>query len=518
MSLAPADQERFAALGLKTRLIVGMEIHVELDTRSKMWTSAPNVANPDFHDAEPNSLTDPVVIGMPGTLPVMNKAAVEMSLMVGLALHCQIADRCHWDRKSYYYPDLPKNYQISQYEEPICGPGHLDLPLDPTRPLDGPTKRIGITRAHLEEDAGKLMHEAPGGLMIDHSIVDLNRAGTPLLEIVTEPDFATADEAVTFSVMLRDLCRHLGVTEGIMQRGHIRFEPNINVVIERGGEVFKTPIAEIKNLNSFRAVKGSIEHEYVRQVEDWLETGRVMSAGAKSTRGWDDNREVTILQREKEDAHDYRYFPDPDLVDLVVDEDWLNDIRSRMPRLLPERLKAWADAGIGASETRQLLDDPGLALLYDGVVDRGVTPKRALALLLNAGLKSANELGVAIGSSLTAEQVATIDSMIADNKLSSSAADKLIKALIDPESGHRGGDPERVADAEGLMQVSDTSALEGFVDEVLAEPRNARAIEDIRSGKDKAVGMLLGQIMKKTGGAANPQVVRELVFTKLRGS
>ncbi|QDU70679.1 Aspartyl/glutamyl-tRNA(Asn/Gln) amidotransferase subunit B [Mucisphaera calidilacus] len=515
MTLAAADQERFAAMGLTTRLVVGMEIHVELATRSKMWTSSPNVAHASFQDAEPNTLTSPVVIGMPGTLPVMNKRAAEMSIMVGLALNCAIARRCHWDRKSYYYPDLPKNYQISQYEEPICGEGYLDIPVDPDRP-EGACKRIRITRAHLEEDAGKLMHEAPGGLAIDHSIVDLNRAGTPLLEIVTEPDFGSAEEAVTFSVMLRDLCRHLGVTQGIMQRGHIRFEPNINVVIEKEGQTYKTPIAEIKNLNSFRAVKGSIEHEYVRQVEQWLEDGRVMSAGAKSTRGWDDNKQVTLLQREKEDAHDYRYFPDPDLVDLVVDEAWLDTIRGSMPRPLGEREASWRAAGVGSSEVRQLLDDPGLARLFDEVVGLGVAPKRALSLLLNAGLKWANEYGVSLGDHLSAAQVAGIDGLLSAEKLGSSGAEKLVAALLDPEGGHDGGEPEAVAERLNLLQVSDSGALEAHVDEVLADARNAKAVEDIRGGKDKAVGALLGQIMKKTGGAANPKVVRDLIFGRLR--
>ncbi|WP_428389385.1 Asp-tRNA(Asn)/Glu-tRNA(Gln) amidotransferase subunit GatB [Mucisphaera sp.] len=517
MSLSAADRERFAELGLTTRLVVGMEIHVELATLSKMWTSAPNVAHPAYEDADPNTLTSPIVIGMPGTLPMMNRRAVEMSIMVGLALGCRIAERCHWDRKSYYYPDLPKNYQISQYEEPICGPGVMEIPLDPDQPVGGPTKRIGITRAHLEEDAGKLMHEAPGGGLIDHSIVDLNRAGTPLLEIVTEPDFSSADEAVTFSVMLRDLCRHLGVTQGTMQRGHIRFEPNINVVIEKGGETYKTPIAEIKNLNSFRAVKGAIEHEYVRQVDAWLETGRVMSPGAKSTRGWDDNKEVTLLQREKEDAHDYRYFPDPDLVDVVVDASWLAEIKASMPRPLQERRAAWAEAGIGAAETRQLLDDPSLARLFDDAAALGVPVKRALALLLNAGLKWANEFSVALGDRLTAEQVRSIDGLVQEDKLGSSGAEQLVRVLVDPGSEHAGGEPEAVAEAEGLLQVSDTGALEVHVDEVLALAHNSKAVADIQAGKDKAVGALLGQIMKKTGGAANPKVVRDLIFGRLRG-
>ncbi|NJL30365.1 MAG: Asp-tRNA(Asn)/Glu-tRNA(Gln) amidotransferase subunit GatB [Phycisphaerales bacterium] len=311
---------------ISARLMVGLEVHIELATRSKMFTSAPNIAHPDYAQAEPNSLCDPVVLGMPGVLPVINRVAVEMSMLVGLALGCKIARFTKWNRKSYYYPDLPKNYQISQYDQPLCYDGQVDVPLE-----DGTTKTIRILRAHLEEDAGKLLHEAPGGHAIDGSIVDLNRAGTPLLEIVTQPDFESAEQVVAFAQLLRNWTRALGVTQGIMQQGHIRFEPNINVIIEHQVQTYKTPIVEIKNLNSFRALQGSVNHEYHRQIEEWQRTGKVMAAGAKSTRGWDDDTQTTFLQREKEDAHDYRYFPDPDLAPVVVNDDWLNQL---LPRLI----------------------------------------------------------------------------------------------------------------------------------------------------------------------------------------
>ena len=280
---------------MSTTLVIGMEVHVELATRSKMWTSAPNLAHPDHFDAEPNTLLSPVVVGLPGTLPVINAAAVDLSLRVGLAMECEIPDRCKWDRKSYGYPDLPKNYQISQYDQPLCGPGALAVTRD-----DGSSFTVQITRAHLEEDAGKLLHELPGGGSSEGSLVDLNRAGTPLLEIVTEPDLRSADDAVRFCQTLRELVRHLRVSHAIMQRGQIRFEPNINVVItDAQGRAFKTPIVEVKNLNSYNAVHGAIEYEHGRQVEAWLEDGRVMGAGSKATRGWDDGAHVTTLQREK---------------------------------------------------------------------------------------------------------------------------------------------------------------------------------------------------------------------------
>jgi aspartyl-tRNA(Asn)/glutamyl-tRNA(Gln) amidotransferase subunit B len=258
------------------RTMIGMEIHVELATKTKMFSRTPNVAHPDWYDAPPNSLCDPVCLGLPGALPTMNRRAVEMSMLVGLALGCRIPDQCSWDRKNYFYPDLPKGYQISQFQNPLCAQGAIELPLS-----SGELDTIRITRAHLEEDTGKTGHELPGGKPAAGSIIDYNRSGTPLLEIVTEPDFTCADDAVIFCRELRAICRALGVTEGIMQRGHMRFEPNINVVLtlEDGREV-ATPIVEVKNLNSFRAVQGAIEYEERRQVEQWL--GRSTQPNAAS--------------------------------------------------------------------------------------------------------------------------------------------------------------------------------------------------------------------------------------------
>ncbi|QQE12749.1 Asp-tRNA(Asn)/Glu-tRNA(Gln) amidotransferase subunit GatB [Planctomycetota bacterium] len=498
--------------GLKAKLKVGMEIHVELATRSKMWTAAPNVAHPDFFDSEPNTLLSPVVIGMPGTLPVMNKEAVEMSIKVGMALDCEIAKKCKWDRKSYYYPDLPKNYQISQYDQPLVGEGEMEIPL--TDDPNGPTKTIRITRAHLEEDAGKLAHEGPGGAPIDHSIVDLNRAGTPLLEIVTEPDFSSADEAVTFGQMLRDICRHLGVSEGIMQKGHMRFEPNINVEIEKDGKVYKTPIVEIKNLNSFRAVHGAITHEYDRQIEEWLETGVVMGARAKTTRGWDDVKGVTLLQRTKEDADEYRYFPDPDLVDLIVEDEWLAEIGKGVTELPLKKLQRYmGEYKLNEKDARALVDEPATTRYYEKTLELGMDPKRAATMLLNYGLKRANEAGCRIDEiGITAEQVAGIEALLKDDKIGSSAADELFGYCCESDDT-----AEKLADKHGLVQVSDTGALEGFVDEVLANDRNAKIVADIEGGKDAAVGALIGQIMKLSKGQANPKMIREIIIKKVRG-
>jgi len=498
--------------GIKTRLVVGMEVHVELATRTKMFTGAPNVAHSDFQDAPPNTLTDPMVLGMPGTLPVINKRAVEMSILVGLALNCQIAKFTKWDRKSYYYPDLPKNYQISQYDLPLCFDGAIDVPLSDE--ADASTKRIGIIRAHLEEDAGKLMHEAPGGAPIDYSIIDLNRAGTPLLEIVTEPDFETAEQCVRFAQMLRDICRHLGVSEGVMQRGHMRFEPNINVIIERDGKTYKTPIVEVKNLNSFKSLYGAVQHEYERQVEEWLATGRVHGMGEKSTRGWDDVKQVTLKQREKEDAHEYRYFPDPDLVPVVVSEVWLDQIRAELPELPQDRLYRYIhDIGLNVKDAQALIEQPQVTRFFEEVLATGIEPRRAAAMLLNYGAKRANERNVRIDElGITPTQIRQIADLAAADKISSSAADELFaQACEQPDAS-----VESLAKERGLLQVSDVAALEAYVDEVIANEKNAKIVSDIAGGKDAAIGALLGQVMKLSKGQANPKMVGELIKKKLR--
>src|SRR3954468_11194426 len=308
-------------------VLVGMEIHVQLKTASKMFTGAAN-----GFGGEPNSQVDPQVLGLPGTLPVMNKRAVEHSIKVGLALGCKIARHTKWDRKSYYYPDLPKNYQISQYDEPLCDEGEFQFDGD-----DGQPVKIRIRRAHLEEDAGKLLHDAPGGFRIDHSIVDLNRAGTPLLEIVTEPDLSTPEQVRAFAEELRTLVQLLRVSEGQMQMGHMRVEPNINVhITDSEGVVHKTAITEIKNLNSFSVLERATAYEIQRQIKQWEETGEL---GRKSTYGWDDQKQQTFFQRTKEEADDYRYFPDPDLMPVELPATTIQELKASIGEL-PRARKA----------------------------------------------------------------------------------------------------------------------------------------------------------------------------------
>ncbi|MEM7576425.1 MAG: Asp-tRNA(Asn)/Glu-tRNA(Gln) amidotransferase subunit GatB [Planctomycetota bacterium] len=519
MSTAYAYPDPGEPHGLTTTLVVGLEIHVELATHSKMWTDAPNVAHPDHFEAEPNTLLSPVAVGLPGTLPVMNKAAVEMSVQVGLALHCAIAPRAKWDRKSYYYPDLPKNYQISQYDRPLCFDGFFDVPPPEDHPdassqTSGGTK-INIVRAHLEEDAGKLLHELPGGGFSDGSLVDLNRAGTPLLEIVTAPDFRDADTAIRFCTALRDLCRHLGVTEGIMQRGHMRFEPNINVIIANAkGETFKTPIVEVKNLNSFRAVHGAITHEHHRQVDAWVQTGKVMSPNSKATRGWDDSKLETTPQREKEDAHDYRYFPDPDLVEVVVDQDWLDDVRQNLPELPAAKRTRYIDElGLKPVDADTLLAEPRTTRFFEAAFASEHQPKapKLAAFLLNVAAARANEQNTTVDQlGVAPDQAAGIVALLdADQIGSSAAAPLLVHCETSDESA------EALAKQHGLLQVSDEGQLDAWVDAVIQDPKLAKAVDDVRGGNAKAIGALVGAVMKVSRGQANPKAVSQKLNAKL---
>lgn len=529
----------------RVELVVGLEVHVELSTRTKMFTRAPNLAHPAQYGAEPNTLIDPVVLGLPGALPVMNRAGVELSMMVGMALGCSVAERSVWDRKSYFYADLPKNYQISQYQLPLCFDGSVELPAlgagggidwealaTPGGGEDGatPGKRIGIIRAHLEEDAGKLLHEGPGGVAIGGTLCDWNRSGTPLLEIVTQPDFSSADEVVVFCQLLRDVCRFVGASEGVLQRGHVRFEPNINCALTLGdGRVVRTPIVEVKNLNSFKSVRGAIEWELREQPRRWLEDGREMGPGTKSTRGWDDGAQQTVLQREKEDAHDYRYFPDPDLAPVVVDEAWREAVRGRIPELPLARAKRFMrEFGVSPKEAAALVDDRGVCGLYesaveagtDGGVERERAGKLAANLVLQSGAKRANERSsaerVVLVSELgiTGAQIGALVALREKGLISANAGDELFGLLCENADGRRsepaGADVLGVATRRGMIVVRDNAALESWCRAAIeAHPKVA---EDVQSGKMQAIGRLVGAAVKNAqgaGAAADAKTVRE---------
>lgn len=480
------------------KIVVGLEIHVHLATRTKMFCGCELV----YGDTA-NTHVCPVCIGMPGSLPVMNRQALENAILTGLALNCTIAPFTKWDRKSYYYPDLPKNYQISQYDLPFSEHGYIEIPLP-----DGSSKKIRITRAHLEEDAGKNTHT-----LGNFSAVDLNRAGTPLLEIVTEPDMNSPQEVGALARELQRIVRYLGVSEADMQKGHMRFEPNINLHITRGGQVFKTPISEVKNLNSFRAIERSIAYEAHRQYQDFLETGRTLQMGNKATYGWDDVNQMTVLQREKEEAHDYRYFPDPDLVPVKIDETWLGEIKSRLCELpIQMQMRFVSEYGLTDYDAGVLTADRATAEFFDRTVKHGGDPKRVCNLLTQTGLKLANEKNVRVDQlHITPEGLAKLAKMADGGLISATSA-----TLIFEEMANAGGQPEQIAETKSLIQKSDAGEIEMLIDTVIAE--NAEAVEDARTNPKKAkkaLGFLMGQVIQKSKGQANPKVVSQILQKKL---
>ncbi len=506
---------------VNVRLVVGLETHVELATRSKMFSRVGNPAHPDFDGALPNSLIDPVILGLPGALPTLNKRAIDLSIMVGLALDCSIASFSKWDRKSYFYPDLPKNYQISQYDLPLCFDGSLVVPDSASGPEA--TRRISILRAHLEEDAGKLLHEAPGGGALDYSIVDLNRAGTPLLEIVTAPDFTSSDQVVAFAQMLRNICRFLGASEGVMQKGHIRFEPNINTIcrLDDGREI-RTPIVEVKNLNSFKALRAAIEHEFQRQPAQFLEDRREMGPGAKSTRGWDDARMVTVVQREKEDAHDYRYFPDPDLPPVRVTDQWRESLRARLPELPHQRERRYRDEfSLGQREAAALVEERETCQFFEacleamerpGGVEREKAGRIAANLILQSAFKRANEMGRAPHAlGITSTQLAGVVLLREAGSISAAGADELFGALCESDES-----AQQAAARLGLLQVTDDASLERWCRESLADPANFKAVEDVRAGRSAAIGRLVGDVLKRSEGKADAKTVRSALEDLLK--
>ncbi|HEY8665780.1 MAG TPA: Asp-tRNA(Asn)/Glu-tRNA(Gln) amidotransferase subunit GatB [Tepidisphaeraceae bacterium] len=479
------------------RVLVGLEIHVQLATRSKMFTGAAN-----GFGGTPNSQVDPQVLGLPGTLPVMNKRAVEYSLMAGLALGCRIARHTKWDRKSYYYPDLPKNYQISQYDLPLCAEGMFEIE------VDGGKVPVRIRRAHLEEDAGKLLHDAPGGYHIDHSIVDLNRAGTPLLEIVTEPDLTTPRQVAIFAQELQKLVQHLGISEAQMQMGHMRFEPNINVhVTDAEGVIHKTAITEIKNLNSFSVLERATAYEVRRQIVEWEETG---SLGKKSTYGWDEATESTFHQRDKEEAHDYRYFPDPDLVPVEVDDAWLAELKGKVGELPAARRRRYVEAlGLKEKDAAILAADRETGDFFEAMLASGAPAPRASALM-EALRELANEKGMRqVNLGVTPQRMGEIARLVAENKIAASkeTAKKIVAAIVEQDQP-----AEDAAAKLGLLQSTDSAGVDAAIDALIAQV--PPALKDYRAGRQAAFGALVGMVMKSAKGL-NPKVVQERLKARL---
>jgi aspartyl-tRNA(Asn)/glutamyl-tRNA(Gln) amidotransferase subunit B len=510
--------------GYQVQPIIGMEIHVHLRTRTKMWCGcAVEYGQP------PNTRVCPVCLGLPGALPVPNRKAVELTIRTGVALNCAIPEFTKWDRKSYYYPDLPKNYQISQYDLPLCGAGYLEFP------FEHEIRKIAIRRAHLEEDAGKNVHDFPGC-----TGVDLNRAGTPLLEIVTEPDLRSAAECREFAVQLRRIVRYLGVSAADMQNGQMRFEPNINLQIETDGKTYTTPIVEVKNLNSFRSLYGAVEFETRRQVRQWRETGVTAETGNKSNRGWDDVREVTVAQREKEEAADYRYFPDPDLAPVKPDPAWVARLRDTTPELpIPRTERFISEYKLPPKDAPSLVDCRASADLLDHAAECP-SDKPALGRhFMSFWAKLAKERKTTIaGLAIPASRIAELTMWVADGTINATAAAQIAEEMVrrvDKRLDQRGFrptpddcgvvyepvdgpeiDPARLADELGLRQSSDSGKIAEWIDAAFAQ--NDKAVSDARGNPKKmqaARGFLTGQVMKLSGGRADPKVAGQMIAKKL---
>ena len=484
---------------MQWEVVIGLENHVQLTTQSKIFSGSAI-----RFGAEPNTQASPVDLALPGVLPVLNRGAVERAIRFGLAVGAKIAPHSVFARKNYFYPDLPKGYQISQFEDPVVQGGTVSFAYEKDGKLE--TKTVNLTRAHLEEDAGKSLHEDYAGM----SGIDLNRAGTPLLEIVSEPEMRSANEAVAYAKALHSLVMWLGVCDGNMQEGSFRCDVNVSVR-PVGQKEFGTR-CEIKNLNSFRFMEEAIHYEVRRQIELIEDGGKVIQA----TRLWDPDRKETRSMRTKEDAQDYRYFPDPDLPPLVIGQDWIDRVRSEMPELPGAmRSRFTGDYGLPEYDSLVLTSSQAMATYYEAVVAKaGKDNAKAAANWMMGDVSSTlNREGVELADSpVSAAQLALLLKRIADGTISNKAAKEVFAAMWEAASADEAL-ADSVIEQKGLKQISDTGALEAIVDEVLAA--NAKSVEQYRAGKEAAINALIGQAMKASKGKANPAQVTELLKQKL---
>jgi aspartyl-tRNA(Asn)/glutamyl-tRNA(Gln) amidotransferase subunit B len=474
--------------------VIGLEVHAQLLTKSKAFCGCSTKFGND-----PNSNVCPVCLGMPGVLPVMNKSHVEFIMKMGLATNCTIAPKSHFARKNYFYPDLPKGYQISQYEEPICLKGWLDIELQ-----DGSSRRLGITRIHMEEDAGKSIHDQD-----TDTLVDVNRCGVPLIEIVSEPDMRSPHEAYQYLYKIRQILTYLGICDGNMEEGSLRCDANISV--RKKGETRLGTKREVKNLNSFRFVEKALEYEIEKQIES-LENGETI---IQQTLLWDSAKGICIPMRSKEEAHDYRYFPDPDLVPVLVDQPWIDSVKADLPELPTKRRDRYIEQyKLPRYDADILTAERALADYFEGVlanlnIKNEESYKMASNWTMVDVLRVVNEQHIAVSDfPVTPRNLSEMISLIIDGTISGKIAKEIFEEMLRTHES-----PKVIVEKKGLMQVSDESAIEKVIDEILSN--NLGQVEQYKSGKQQVFGFFVGQTMKAMKGKANPKVVNEVLRRKL---
>jgi aspartyl-tRNA(Asn)/glutamyl-tRNA(Gln) amidotransferase subunit B len=476
-------------------LVIGIETHVELATESKMFCGCAA----KWFGAPPNSLVCPVCLGLPGALPVPNKRAIELAMVAGLALNCAVPEHTKFDRKNYMYPDLPKGYQISQYDLPLSVKGWLEIV------TSAGTKRVGITRAHLEEDTANSKHGE------GYALVDFNRSGVPLLEIVSEPDMTSVEEALAYVRALREVLVFAGVSEVRLEQGAGRFDVNVSIRFTEHGQVRWPPQSEIKNLNSYAALEEAVPFEADRLWRQWQDGGEIRTRKTKITVGWSPERKRTFLQRSKEDVQDYRYFPEPDLVAFAPSRADVERLRAQIPELpSARRARFMRDYGLSDYDARILVDDRALADFFEESVHAAGGEAKAVANWVTGELLRylKSDGGSVAGTKITASQLGALVTLVKKGEVSGSAAKDVFA-----EMWRTGSAPEAIVKSKGLAQVSDESAIADAVDAVLAE--NQKAVADYRAGKTRVLGMLVGAVMKRMGGKANPAVINKVLAERI---